>query len=354
MSGPAPRVAFLILMKTLAFRTMSKTGYAVDLVVPCFNEEAIIERSVYVIHEKMSSYVEDASFGLKTFRLILVDDGSKDATWSLIEHLRQTATNIVGIKLSRNFGHQAALMAGLAQVESDACVSLDADLQDDIDAVGEMLRSFESGHEICLGVRSDRQTDTGLKRGTAAAYYRVLSLLGVRIVENHADFRLMSRKALRALLNYHESNLFLRGIVPALGFKTAIIPYFRRPRLGGETKYSLRKMLSLAVDGVTSFSAMPLRLVAVVGAIVFLMTLMIAAYVLTIKLLDPVQTVPGWASTVLPLVMIGGLQILSVGVVGEYVGKIYIEVKRRPRFIIEEKRGAKQQSNPTGEAAEVE
>jgi glycosyltransferase involved in cell wall biosynthesis len=308
-----------------------------------------------VIQEKMSSFVENASFGLKSFRLILVDDGSKDATWSVIEHLRQTATNIVAVKLSRNFGHQAALIAGLAQVESDACVSLDADLQDDIDAVGEMLRSFESGHEICLGARSDRQMDTALKRGTAATYYRVLSLFGARIVENHADFRLMSRRALQALLNYRESNLFLRGIVPALGFKTAIVSYSRKARRAGETKYSLQKMLSLAVDGITSFSVVPLRLVAVMGAIVFAMARMVAAYVLTVRLLDPAQAVPGWASTVLPLVMIGGLQILSVGVVGEYVGKIYMEVKRRPRFIVEGKRGVGTCSQtPSGEAVEDE
>ena len=245
-------------------------------------------------------------------------------------------------------------MAGLSHVELDACVSLDADLQDDIDAVGEMLRSFEAGHEICFGVRSDRQTDTRLKRGTAAAYYRVLSLLGVRIVENHADFRLMSRKALQALLNYRESNLFLRGIVPALGFKTAIIPYCREPRLAGETKYHVRKMLSLAVDGITSFS-LPPRLVAGIGGIVFGMALMVAAYVLIVRLLDPTHAVAGWASTVLPLVMIGGLQIVSVGVVGEYVGKIYMEVKRRPRFIVEERHGQGTCSQTSlGEAAEVE
>jgi glycosyltransferase involved in cell wall biosynthesis len=315
----------------------NRSSYTADLVIPCYNEEAVLPATIPVIADYMRSCVDDGGFGLLSFRILLVDDGSRDGTWSIIETLCHRNPEISGIKLSRNYGHQSAMLAGLSHVAADIAISMDADLQDDINAVGHMLRAYAAGNDLALGVRASRQRDTWFKRATANGYYRVLSLLGVSVIANHADFRLMSKPALAALLAHEEVNLFLRGIIPTIGFPVALVPYSRQPRKAGESKYTLMKMLSLAVDGITSFSVAPLRLIALLGAAIFGLSGLAAIYVLAQRVLAPESVVPGWASTLLPLLFLGGTQILAIGVLGEYVGKIYTEVKRRPRFIVEKR-----------------
>jgi glycosyltransferase involved in cell wall biosynthesis len=228
------------------------------------------------------------------------------------------------------------MLAGLSIADADVVLTMDADLQDDIHAIAAMVSAYEHGAHLALGVRNDRSSDSAGKSGSANAYYRLLSLLGIRIIENHADFRLMSRTALDALLQYREVNLFLRGLIPTLGFPVTLVPYARQPRTLGETKYTLRKMLGLAVDGVTSFSVTPLRIIAATGALIFAGTMLVSLWFLWVGLFRASNLVPGWASTVLPMLFLGGMQLLSIGVLGEYVGKIYLETKRRPRFIIQE------------------
>ena len=243
---------------------------------------------------------------------------------------------IHGVKLSRNRGHQNALLAGLDAAEGDAVVSIDADLQDDLEVIGKMVDLHAAGVDIVYGVRQSRGSDTAFKRFTAEGYYRVLARLGVQVVFNHADYRLMSRRALDALAEYHEVNLFLRGIVPQLGFTTATIAYDRTERFAGESKYPLRKMLALAVNGITSFSVVPLRLIAALGLLVCLFSVLMIGWVLVgAWVLDSV--VPGWASSVIPIYLLGGVQLFGIGVIGEYVGKIYLETKRRPRFLVAER-----------------
>lgn len=313
-----------------------RNDYSADVVIPCYNEQVTLPVTIPQILAHFRRMVISSDNGLSRFRLLLVDDGSKDDTWQLIVMLAVENPEIEGIKLARNFGHQSAMLSGLSRASNDIVITMDADLQDDIAAVEAMLAAYESGAHMALGVRSDRSTDTMTKRGVANAYYRLLSLLGVGAVHNHADYRLMSKQALSALLDHQEVNLFLRGIIPRLGFQVALIPYSRQARAAGTTKYSFRKMAHLAIDGVTSFSVTPLRLITALGSIVFLLSMMTGTYFLLERVFAPERTVPGWASTVLPLLFLGGFQILSIGILGEYVGKIYLEVKRRPRFIVEE------------------
>ena len=312
------------------------TGYRADVVVPCYNEDAALPQTAPVILDYFRALVADPGNGLAGFRLILVNDGSRDATWSIIEGLSHAHPEVEGGMLSRNFGHQAAMLAGLSIADADVIVTMDADLQDDIGAVAAMIAAYEGGAHLALGVRNDRSADSARKQGSANAYYRLLSLLGINIIENHADFRLMSRTALAALLQYREVNLFLRGLIPTLGFPVTLVPYRRQARTAGETKYTLRKMLRLALDGITSFSVMPLRIIAALGALIFLGTMLATAWFLWVRFAHSADVVPGWASTVLPMLFLGGVQLLSIGVVGEYVGKIYLETKRRPRFIIQQ------------------
>ena len=267
--------------------------------------------------------------------IYLVDDGSRDATWSQIETMaRSKPHRWHGIKLSRNRGHQSALLAGLHVAEGDVVVSIDADLQDDIEAIPLMVKKYAEGCEIVYGVRDDRSSDTAFKRGTAVYYYRLLRLLGVEIVPNLADFRLLSRPAVEALRGYSEVNLFLRAIVPLLGFRTGTVTYRRAARVAGESKYPLQRMIGLAVNGITSFSMRPLRLITFAGMVVSALAFLIGFWAIGVKLVTT-DAVPGWTSTVVPLAFIGGLQILALGVIGEYVGKIYMEVKRRPHYEIE-------------------
>jgi polyisoprenyl-phosphate glycosyltransferase len=304
-----------------------------SIVIPCFNEQEVLPETA----RQMKALLDDlTSAGRVTedSAVYFVDDGSRDATWSLIEGLARSSARFHGIKLSRNSGHQAALLAGLFQAPGDAVITIDADLQDDPQAMDAMLTAHRSGAEIVYGVRRSRDKDTAFKRGTARAYYRVLRALGVEIVPDHADYRLMSRRAIEALREYGESNLFLRGMVPQLGFSSAIVRYDRAERFAGESKYPLRRMLGFAIQGITSFSAAPLRFITLLGLLVSLFSFTSGAWVLWIRLVDG-DALPGWASTTLPIFLIGGMQLLALGVIGEYVAKIYLETKQRPRYLVD-------------------
>lgn len=304
------------------------------VVVPCYNEAEVLPETtgrLAALLDKLMSAGRIAD----TSHVVYVDDGSSDATWRLIQGFHAADPRIKGIKLSANRGHQIALMAGLFSAEGDVIVSIDADLQDDVGAIEAMLAAFVAGHDIVYGVRKRRISDTFFKRFSAETYYKLLKLLGVKVVFNHADYRLMSRRAIEALKQYGEANLFLRGIVPLIGFRTTAVHYERGERFAGSSKYSLKKMLMLAFDGITSFTAFPLRIISIVGLLVSMVSLGMIGWVLWIKLFTT-QAVPGWASSVIPIYFLGGLQLLSIGVLGEYVAKIYFETKRRPRYFIEE------------------
>jgi polyisoprenyl-phosphate glycosyltransferase len=305
-----------------------------SIVVPCYNEEEVLSETASRLGSLLSHLVADERVSA-TSQIIFIDDGSGDETWRLIANLT-TSEHFAGLKLSRNRGHQNALIAGLQYADGDIVISVDADLQDDLNAIPQMLDKAAIGADIVYGVRGDRTSDTWFKRASAEGYYRTLGLLGVEIVHNHADYRLLTRRALESMRAYDEVNLFLRGIIPQLGYKTAIVEYTRSERFAGESKYPLRKMLSLAFDGVTSFSARPLRSISVAGAIVSLISFLVGVWAIVTALAG--HSLPGWASTVIPLYFMGGIQLLSLGVIGEYLGKTYMEVKRRPRFHVEEAR----------------
>lgn len=309
------------------------TPVRLAIVVPCYNEEEVLpetNRRLLTLITKLRDelLVSDAS------GIYYVDDGSKDATWPLIESLAAADARVHGIKLSRNRGHQNALLAGLMTVEGDAIVSIDADLQDDVAVIEAMLHEYIGGAEVVYGVRDSRQTDTAFKRQTALTYYRLMKAMGVDLVHNHADFRLLGRRAVEALRQYDEVNMFLRGIVPLIGYRTATVKYDRSERFAGVSKYPLRKMLTFAIEGVTSFSIVPLRLITLLGFLVsgfsFAMILFIIYGALVLH-----AVIPGWASSVVPIYFLGGIQLLSVGILGEYVAKIYLETKQRPRYFIE-------------------
>lgn len=304
------------------------------VVVPCYNEEAVIDETGARLQLLLDSMVAerrlDAASGV-----LFVDDGSRDRTSRHIEALSCGAgSRLSGLKLSRNRGHQNAVLAGLLHAPGDVLITIDADLQDDLDAIPKMIDAFKAGSEMVYGVRSDRSSDSFMKRFAAEGYYRVLKLLGVEVVFNHADYRLMSRRVIEALRNHRESNLFLRGLIPLLGFRTSQVSYARRERFAGESKYPLSKMLALAWEGVTSFSAAPLRMITALGVTVSAISLGLGAWALGIRLLTN-DAVPGWASIVVPMFLLSGVQLLSIGVIGEYLAKMYIEIKGRPRFLIE-------------------
>lgn len=303
--------------------------------VPCYNEEAVLPETSKRLKAKMTSLISGGTIDSKS-RVCFIDDGSKDKTWEIIKNLTESDELFSGIKLAHNRGHQNALLAGLmtAKEYADIVVSMDADLQDDIDALDRFIEKYNEGCDIVYGVRSSRKKDTFFKRNTALAYYRFLAKMGVDIVYNHADYRLMSKRALNALSEFREVNLFLRGIVPLIGFKTAIVEYERSERFAGESKYPLKKMLSFAIDGITSFSIKPIRLITSLGFIIFILSLAMLIYSIIIKITGHADS--GWASIICSIWMIGGIQLLSLGIIGEYVGKIYNETKSRPRYIIEE------------------
>ncbi|MBE5814444.1 MAG: glycosyltransferase family 2 protein [Clostridiales bacterium] len=304
------------------------------VVIPCYNEEEVLPETSKRLVSKMHSLVEK---GLITedSRVLLVDDGSKDRTWELITALHKENELFEGLKLSRNRGHQNALLAGLmtARDRCDVSISMDADLQDDMDAMDRFLEKNNEGCEVVYGVRNKRETDTWFKRETALFFYRLMKGLGVDITYNHADYRLMSNRALNALAEYREVNLFLRGLAPLVGFQSDVVYYDRSERFAGESKYPLKKMLAFAIDGITSFSVKPLRLITTVGFVIFVVSLFMLLWALISWLGG--NTVAGWTSMLGSIWLIGGIQLLSLGVIGEYVGKIYNESKHRPRFIID-------------------
>lgn len=308
------------------------------LVVPCFNEQAVLPITLGVLIDKLESLTVGCCIN-KSSAILFVDDGSTDSTWKLIAQAHARHPKLVhGIRLAHNRGHQNALLAGLMTALSDdydAAISLDADLQDDINVLDEFIKEYRAGAEIVYGVRSSRATDSWFKRNTAEAFYALNAKLGAETVKDHADYRLMSRKALEALAEYHEVNLFLRGIVPTLGFRTAIVTYERRKREAGESKYPLRKMIALAMQGITSFSVKPLHFVAFAGVASILLGLAMFIYVIVSWANNDV--VSGWGSIMCSIWLIGGLLMVSMGIVGEYIGKIYLETKRRPRYIVDER-----------------
>ena len=305
------------------------------IVVPCYKEQEVLPETSKRLKEKMLQLREQGKISDKS-RIMFVNDGSSDNTWPMIAALHEQEPDMFsGVNLSRNRGHQNALLAGLmtAVNYADMIISMDADLQDDINAVDGMVDAYHEGFEVVYGVRSKRDTDTFFKRFTAEGFYKVMLALGVNIVYNHADYRLMSRRAVEGLAQFKEVNLFLRGIVPQIGYKWTTVTYERAERFAGESKYPLKKMLAFAADGITSFSVKPIRLVLTAGVVVFMVSLLMLLYALVSKLLG--STAAGWTSLMGSIWLIGGIQLLSLGVIGEYIGKIYNETKARPRFIIE-------------------
>jgi glycosyltransferase involved in cell wall biosynthesis len=304
------------------------------LVVPCHNEEEVIPETAVRLCAKLLGMIKKGLCSEES-KILFVDDGSNDQTWPLIVDLYNSNELICGLKLSNNCGHQNALLAGLfaAKDLADCIISLDADLQDDIEVLDQFLDKYHDGCEIVYGVRKKRETDTLFKRITALLFYKLMKALGVNIIYNHADYRLMTRKAINALAEYQEANLFLRGIVPLIGFKSDTVYYDRTPRFAGKTKYPFKKMMSFAMDGMTSFSVKPLKLISHLGIFISCLSIFALIYALTLKLNG--ASVPGWFGTVVSIWLIGGIQLFCLGVLAEYIGKIFKEVKQRPRFLID-------------------
>ena len=304
------------------------------LVIPCYNEEEVLPITQKALKEKMDNLIKNKKIS-KDSKVMFVNDGSKDKTWELIEEYHKEDPLFVGVKLSRNKGHQNALLAGLmtAKKYADITISMDADLQDDINVIDKMIAENNAGSEIVYGVRSSRKKDSWFKRFTAESFYKLMHAMGVEVVFNHADCRLMSKRALDELEHFEEANLFLRGLIPLLGFKTSIATYERSERAAGESKYPLKKMLSFAWDGITSFSVKPLKMITTLGFIMLFISVVMIIYTIIVKILG--NTVDGWAFIMLSIWFIGGVQLVSVGLIGEYIGKIYNETKHRPRYIIE-------------------
>lgn len=305
------------------------------LVVPCYNEEAVLPETARQLESALQSLIDSGRCGASS-RILFVNDGSKDRTWALIEELHRTQPHVCGLSLSRNRGHQNALLAGLmaAREVADCAISLDADLQDDISVLPEFLDKFHDGCDVVYGVRKKRETDTLFKRTTAQGFYKLMRLMGVDVVYNHADYRLMSRRALDGLAEYREVNLFLRGIVPLIGYRSDYVYYDRHERFAGESKYPLKKMLSFAIDGITSFSVKPLKVISNLGILISILSVFGLLYALISKLVG--AAVSGWTAIVASIWLLGGVQLLCLGVVGTYVGKIYSEVKARPRYRIDQ------------------
>ncbi len=303
-------------------------------VIPCYNEEAVLPETTRRLTQKLEAMRDKALIG-ENSRILLVDDGSKDKTWELISQYNRENPWIEGVKLAHNRGHQNALLCGLmsAMPRCDAAISMDADLQDDIDALDQFVQKFQEGCDVVYGVRNKRETDTWFKRTTAEGFYKVMKLLGVDVVFNHADYRLMSKRALEGLSEYREVNLFLRGIVPLIGYRSDYVYYDRHERFAGESKYPLKKMISFALDGITSFSVKPLKLISNLGILISVLSIFGLLYALISYFAG--VTVSGWTAIICSIWLLGGLQMLCLGVVGGYIGKIYSEVKARPRYRVE-------------------
>ena len=308
----------------------------VYFVIPCYNEEEVLNETIKRLSAKLEKLIKDGKAS-ENSRMLFVDDGSKDKTWSIISEKSSENKYVGGVKLSRNRGHQNALLRGLMTARKHGCdcvISLDADLQDDIEVIDEFIEKYNEGCEVVYGVRSSRKKDTFFKRTTAQGYYKFMKMLGVDIVYNHADYRLLGSKALDALSEYREVNLFLRGIVPLIGYRCDYVYYERSERFAGESKYPLKKMIRFAIDGITSFSVKPLKLISNLGIITCVLSIIGFIYALISYCMGVAQS--GWASTICSIWFIGGLQMLCIGIVGSYVGKIYSEVKQRPRYRVEE------------------
>ncbi|MGF7034602.1 glycosyltransferase involved in cell wall biosynthesis [Paenibacillus mucilaginosus] len=304
------------------------------IVVPCYNEEEVLPETTSRLIEVLQNLINQKKIALQS-RIMFVDDGSKDRTWEIIQAFNDKQDFVTGLKLARNAGHQNALLAGLmtAKSFSDCVISIDADLQDDVNAIYEFIQKYHEGYDIVYGVRQSRTTDTFFKRFTAESFYRLMKTMGVNLVFNHADYRLMSKRTLENLADFQEVNLFIRGIVPLLGYKSTEVYYDRNERFAGESKYPLKKMLAFAFDGISSFSVTPIRLVTTAGFMIFGLSILAGIYAIIAKILG--MTVTGWASIILSVWFLGGVQLIALGLIGEYVGKIYKEVKARPKFIIE-------------------
>lgn len=304
------------------------------VVVPCYNEEEVIDETVKRLTIKMKSLIDNKMISNKS-KVLFVNDGSKDKTWDKILKINSLDNMFSGICLSRNKGHQNALLAGLMEARkyADIVISMDADLQDDIDAMDKMIAEYNKGNDIVYGVRSSRKKDTFFKKNTAQCFYKFMDKMGVEIVYNHADYRLTSKRVLNNLNDFNEVNLFLRGMFPLIGYKSSKVYYERHERFAGKSKYPLKKMLNFAWDGITSFSVKPIRLILKLGILIFAISLVMTIYSLIVKLMG--DTVPGWAFLACSIWMIAGVEMLSLGIIGEYIGKVYSEVKQRPRYIIE-------------------
>lgn len=314
---------------------MKKNSNCLYVVIPCYNEEEVLAVTTEKLTEKLNKMIKDKLIS-KDSKIMYVNDGSKDTTWELITKFNKENSFVTGVNLSRNRGHQNALLAGLmtAKEYADIVISMDADLQDDINVMDKMVKEYNNGCDIVYGVRSARKTDTWFKRTTAEGFYKFMAKLGVEIVYNHADYRLMSKRALNELEKFKEVNLFLRGIIPLIGFKTAKVEYERNERFAGESKYPLKKMLNFAMDGILSFSIKPIRIITTAGFLVSFLSFLLLIYVIIGHFVS--NNVTGWTTIVALICFFGGFQILCIGIVGEYIGKIYNETKQRPRFIIED------------------
>jgi len=304
------------------------------LVVPCYNEEEVLEISSKALREVLEDLIKKEKISADSY-VLFVDDGSKDKTWELIQQEHDKYESIKGLKLAANVGHQFALTAGLISVKGmcDVTVSIDADLQDDVNVIEEMIDKFHAGNDIVYGVRNDRSSDSFFKRTTAQGFYKVMAAMGVKTVYNHADFRLMSKRAVEQFSKYKETNLFLRGMMPLIGYQSDCVYYERKERVAGESKYPLKKMLALAFNGISSFSIKPISLITTAGAVIICLCILAAVYALISYCTGHV--VEGWTSLILSIWFLGGVQLLSIGLIGQYIGKIYIEVKQRPRYNVE-------------------
>lgn len=306
------------------------------IVVPCYNEEEVLELTTERLTEKMESLITEGIIAQNS-RIMYVNDGSKDSTWSIIKKLNEQNQYVVGVNLSRNRGHQNALLAGLmtAKEYADIVISMDADLQDDINVIDKFIEKYNAGCDVVYGVRSSRKKDTFFKRNTALFFYKLMNKLGAEVVYNHADYRLMSKRALNELEKYKEVNLFLRGIIPLIGFKSDTVEYVRNERAAGESKYPLKKMINFAMEGILSFSIKPIRMITISGITVFIASLIYMLYIIISSFVRN-DFVPGWATIITLICLFSGFQILCIGVIGEYIGKIYSETKSRPRYIIQD------------------
>jgi glycosyltransferase involved in cell wall biosynthesis len=311
------------------------------LIIPCFNEEEVLPISAKKLNKKISQLIKSKKISSES-KILFIDDGSKDSTWKIISDLQKDNNLFAGLLLSRNFGHQKALLSGLetAQQHCDFTISLDADLQDDVKVIDKFIESYENDDQICYGVREDRENDSFLKKATAEGFYNFMNKLGVELIFNHADCRMMTARAIRALSEYKEVNLFLRGLVPMVGFQSSMVTYKRQVRQAGKSKYPLKKMLSFAFDGLTSFSVKPIRFIFFLGILIFCVSILMSFYSL-IRYFGG-QTVSGWTFLSISIWLLAGVQMLSLGILGEYLGKIYAETKHRPRYLVAEKIGLKE------------